>query len=172
MVFSSPLLRSLNSLSFSSHSGKNELFKLCLAETAAPRTAFVVGPFGAAEIFIASVIVGDFECVRTFSALDFPCQPSASGFAPILEGSVCHQLLAAPQPNIRRDKSFMGRNHKGLIFQAPVLVLLHIPTLIEITAACSCEGGGVINHRTLTFEELMHFQVGLCIDGLRKRWDK
>ena len=53
----------------------------------------------------------------------------------------------------------MGRNHKDLIFQALVLVLLHIPALIEITAVCSCKVGGVIDHyRTLTFEELIHFK--------------
>ena len=59
----------------------------------------------------------------------------------------------------------MGSNHKYLIFQALVLVLLHIPPLIEIAAICPGEVGGVINyHRTLTFEKLVHFQIGLCID--------
>ena len=59
----------------------------------------------------------------------------------------------------------MGSNHKYLIFQALVRVLLHIPALIEITAICPGEVGGVINyHRTLTFEKLVHFQIGLCID--------
>ena len=59
----------------------------------------------------------------------------------------------------------MGRNHKDLVFQALVLVLLYIPALIEITAICPGEVGGIIDyHRTLTFEELIHFQVGLCID--------
>ena len=59
----------------------------------------------------------------------------------------------------------MGRNHKDLVFQALVLVLLYIPALIEITAICPGEVGGVIDHhRTLTFEELIHFKVGLCID--------
>lgn len=59
----------------------------------------------------------------------------------------------------------MGRNHKDLIFQALVLVLLHIPALIEVTAICPGEVGGVIDcHRTLTFEELIHFQIVLCID--------
>ena len=59
----------------------------------------------------------------------------------------------------------MGRNHKDLVFQALVLILLHIPALIEITAICPSEVGGIIDyHRTLTFEELIHFQVGLCID--------
>lgn len=45
----------------------------------------------------------------------------------------------------------MGCNHKDLVFQALVLVLLHIPALIEITAICPGEVGGVIDyHRTLT----------------------
>lgn len=129
------------------------MFKLRLAESAAPRTALVVGPFGTAEVFIASGIVGRFECVPAFPALDFPSQPSVAGLAAILEGGVCHQLLAAPQPNISRYKAFMWRNHKDLVFQALVLVLLHIPALIEITAICPGEIGGVIDyHRTLTFE--------------------
>ena len=116
--------------------------------------------------------MGRFECVPAFPALDFPCQPSVAGLAAILEGGVCHQLLAAPQPNISRYKAFMGRNHKDLVFQALVLVLLHIPALIEITAICPtaiCPGevGGVIDyHRTLTFEKLVLFQVSLCIDGV------
>ena len=59
----------------------------------------------------------------------------------------------------------MGCNHKDLVFQALVLVLLHIPPLVEIAAVCPGEVGGVIDyHSTLTFEELIHFQVGLCID--------
>lgn len=59
----------------------------------------------------------------------------------------------------------MGSNHKYLVFQAFVLILLHIPALIEIAAICPGKVGGVIDdHRTLTFEELIHFQIGLCID--------
>lgn len=59
----------------------------------------------------------------------------------------------------------MGSNHKYLVFQAFVLVLLHIPALIEIAAICPSKVGGVIDyHRTLTFEELVQFQIGLCID--------
>ena len=59
----------------------------------------------------------------------------------------------------------MGRNHKDLVFQALVLVLFHIPALIEIATICSGEVGSVIDyHRTLTFEKLVHFQVSLCID--------
>lgn len=59
----------------------------------------------------------------------------------------------------------MGSDHKDLIFQAFVLVLLHIPALVEIATVCPGKVGGVIDyHRTLTFEELIHFQVGLCID--------
>jgi len=111
--------------------------------------------------------VGRFECVPAFPALDFPGQPSITGLAAILEGGVCHQLLAAPQPNISRYKTFMGCNHKDLVFQALVLVLLHISALIEITAICPGEVGGVIDyHRTLTFEKLVLFQVSLCIDGV------
>ena len=127
----------------------------------------MVGPLGTTEVFIARGIVGRFECVPAFPALDFPGQPSITGLAAILEGGVCHQLLAAPQPNISRYKTFMGCNHKDLVFQALVLVLLHIPALIEITAICPGEVGGVIDyHRTLTFEKLVHFQVSLCIDGV------
>ena len=61
----------------------------------------------------------------------------------------------------------MWSDHKDLIFQALVLVLLHIPPLVEITAVCPGEVGGVIDHNSpLTFEELIHFQVGLCIDRI------
>lgn len=59
----------------------------------------------------------------------------------------------------------MGSDHKYLVFQALVLVLLHIPAPIEIAAICPGEVGGVIDyHRTLTFEKLVHFKIGLCID--------
>ena len=59
----------------------------------------------------------------------------------------------------------MGSYHKYLVFQALILILLHISALVEITAVCPGEVGGVIDyHSTLTFEELIHFQVGLCID--------
>ena len=74
----------------------NELFKLILAECAAPRTALVVGPFGTAQVFIAGGIMGRFESVPAFPTFDFPGQPSVPGLAPVLEGNVCHQLLAAP----------------------------------------------------------------------------
>lgn len=47
--------------------------------------------------------MGRFECVPAFPALDFPGQPSVAGLAAILEGGVCHQLLAAPQPNVRQN---------------------------------------------------------------------
>ena len=109
--------------------------------------------------------MGRFESIPAFPTFDFPGQPSVSGLAPVLEGDVCHQLLAAPQPNIGGYEALMGSEHKDLIFQALVLVLLHIPPLVEITAVCPGEVGGVIDyHSTLTFEELIHFQVGLCID--------
>ena len=79
---------------------ENELFKLILAECAAPRTALVVGPLGTAEVFIARGVMGRFKCVPAFSTFDFPGQPSVAGLAPILESDVCHQLLAASQPNV------------------------------------------------------------------------
>lgn len=64
----------------------------------------------------------------------------------------------------------MGSYHKYLVFQALVLILLHIPALIEITAVCPGEVGGVIDyHRTLTFEELVYFQVGLCINRVAEQ---
>ena len=127
----------------------------------------MVGPLGTTEVFIARGIVSRFECVPAFPTLDFPGQPSVAGLAAILEGGVCHQLLAAPQPNIGGHEALMGRNHKDLIFQALVLVLLHIPALVEVTAICPGEVGGIIDyHRTLTFEELIHFQIGLCIDRI------
>ena len=83
-----------------SHSGENELFKLILAECAAPRTALVVSPFGTAQVFIAGGVMGRFESIPAFSTFDFPGQPSVAGLAPILESDVCHQLLAASQPNV------------------------------------------------------------------------
>ena len=74
-------------------------------------------------------------------------------------------IHAAPQPNIGGYEALVGSDHKDLIFQALVLVLLHIPALVEITAVCPGEVGGVIDyHSPLTFEELIHFQVCLCID--------
>ena len=113
--------------------------------------------------------MGRFESIPTFPAFDFSGQPSVPGLAAILEGDVCHQLLAAPKPHIRRDKALMGSNHKYLVFQALVFVLLHIPALIEITAVCPGKVGGVIDYyRTLTFEELVHFQVGLRVDRIAK----
>ena len=36
----------------------------------------------------------------------------------------------------------MGSDNKYLVFQAPVLVLLHVPPLVEIAAVCPGEGGG------------------------------
>ena len=147
-----------------SHSCENELFKLILAECAAPRTTLVVGPLGTAEVFIARGVVGRFECVPAFSAFDFPSQPSVAGLAPILEGDVGHQLLAAPQPNVGGYEALVGRNHKDLVFQALVLVLLHIPPLVEITAVCPGEVGGVIDyHSTLTFEELIRYRKSIGI---------
>ena len=45
---------------FLSHSGKYKLFKFHFAESAAPRTALVVGPFITPEVFIAGRVAGDF----------------------------------------------------------------------------------------------------------------
>ena len=42
----------------------------------------------------------------------------------------------------------MGSNHKYLVFQALVLVLLHIPALIEIAAICPGEVSGVIDYHS------------------------
>ena len=58
----------------------------------------------------------------------------------------------------------MGSDNKYLVFQAPVLVLLHVPPLVEIAAVCPGEVGGVIDDcRPLALEELIQFQVGLRI---------
>ena len=58
----------------------------------------------------------------------------------------------------------MGSDNKYLVFQAPVLVLLHVPPLVEIAAVCPGEVGGVIDDcRPLALEELIQFQVCLCI---------
>lgn len=56
----------------------------------------MVGPFGTAQVFIAGGVMGRFESVPAFPTFDFPGQPSVPGLAPVLEGNVCHQLLAAP----------------------------------------------------------------------------
>lgn len=59
----------------------------------------------------------------------------------------------------------MRSNHKYLVLQAPVLILLYITALIEITAVGSGKIGSVIdNRRTLAFEKLVQFQVGLCVN--------
>ena len=56
----------------------------------------------------------------------------------------------------------MGSDNKYLVFQAPVLVLLHVPPLVEIAAVCPGEVGGVIDDCCpLALEELIQFQVGL-----------
>ena len=39
----------------------------------------------------------------------------------------------------------MGSDNKYLVFQAPVLILLHSPALIKITAVCPSEVGGIID---------------------------
>ena len=50
----------------------------------------------------------------------------------------------------------MGSDNKYLVFQAPVLVLLHVPPLVEIAAVCPGEVGGVIDDcRPLALEELI-----------------
>ena len=47
----------------------------------------------------------------------------------------------------------MGSNHKYLVFQALVFVLLNISSLIKIAAICSYKISGVINNDcSLTFE--------------------
>lgn len=148
-----------------SHSGENKLFKLILAECAAPLTAFVVGLFGTAEVFITRRVVSRCECVPVFPTFDFPGHPSIACLAPILESDVGHQLLATSQQNVRRDTALMGNHHKDLVFQALVLVHLHSPPLIEIAAVYPGKIGGIIDHNsTLTFEKLIHSQVALCID--------
>ena len=64
----------------------------------------------------------------------------------------------------------MGSNHKYLVFQAPVLVLLHIPALIEITAVCSGEVGGIVDDgRALALEELVQFQVSLRVNWVPQK---
>ena len=67
----------------------------------------------------------------------------------------------------------MGSNHKYLVFQAPVLVLLHIPALIEIAAICSGKVGGIVDDgRALALEKLVQFQVGLCVNGVPQKLGK
>lgn len=121
-----------------SHSGKNELLKLRLAESTAPRTALVVGPLGTTEVFIARGIVGRFECVPAFPALDFPGQPSVAGLAAILEGGVCHQLLAAPQPNISRCLGILAtRKRVNELFQTHlVYYLVFVKLMLNVLTIC------------------------------------
>ena len=64
----------------------------------------------------------------------------------------------------------MWGNHKYLIFQAPVLIFLYIPALIEIAAVGSGKIRSVIdNGRALAFEKLIEFQVCLCIDRISQK---
>ena len=59
----------------------------------------------------------------------------------------------------------MRSNHKYLVFQAPVLILLYITALIKITAVGSGKIRSVIdNRRALAFEKLVQLQVGLCVN--------
>ena len=53
----------------------------------------------------------------------------------------------------------MGSDHKYLVFQAPVLVLLHVPALIEITAVCSGKVGGIIDDCRPIGVEVSNFSV-------------
>ncbi len=58
----------------------------------------------------------------------------------------------------------MGSDNKYLVFQAPVLVLLHVAPLVEIAAVCPGEVGGVIDDcRSLALEKLIQFQIGLRV---------
>lgn len=64
----------------------------------------------------------------------------------------------------------MRSNHKYLVFQAPVLILLYITALIEITAVGSGKIRSVIdNGRPLALEKLIEFQVCLCIDRISQK---
>ena len=64
----------------------------------------------------------------------------------------------------------MWGNHKYLIFQASVLILLYIPALIEIAAVGSGKIRSVIdNGRPLALEKLIEFQVCLCIDRISQK---
>ena len=52
----------------------------------------------------------------------------------------------------------MWGNHKYLVLQAPVLILLYITALIEITAVGSGKIGSVIdNSRPLAFKKFVEF---------------
>lgn len=57
-------------------------------------------------------------------------KPGIPRLSAMLEGGICHQLLSAFQPCFRGNQCFVGSNHKYLVFQAPVLVLFYIPSLI------------------------------------------
>ena len=86
------------------------------------------------------------------------------GLPPVLEGDVRHELFPAFQPGVRGNNPFMGSDNKYLVFQAPVLVLLHVPPLVEIAAVCPGEVGGVIDDcRSLALEKLIQFQIGLRV---------
>lgn len=72
--------------------------------------------------------------------------------------------------NVRRYECFVWSNHKYLVFQAPVLILLYITALIEITAVGSGKIRSVIdNGRPLALEKLIEFQVCLCIDRISQK---
>ena len=51
-----------------------------------------------------------------------------------------------------------------------VFSFLHIPALIEIAAVCPGKICCFIDyHRTLTFEELVHIEVSLCVNGVSQK---
>mgnify|MGYP006879771547 CR=1 FL=1 len=64
----------------------------------------------------------------------------------------------------------LGSKNKYLIFQVLVFSFLHIPALIEIAAVCSGKICRFIDyHRPLTFEELVHIEVGLRVNGISQK---
>lgn len=149
------------------HSGKNELFKFFFADFSTARTAFIFCPFGTPEISDAVWNMGGFQGISAMSAFDFSGKPGISRLSAMLESGICHQLLSAFQPCFRGNQCFVGSNHKYLVFQAPVLVLFYIPSLIQITAICSGKISDIIyNGCPLAFEKLVQFQISLCINGV------
>ena len=108
--------------------------------------------------------------VPAAATLDLSGKPCVLCLAPALERLVRHELLPAAQPCIRRYQPLAGSKNKYLIFQVLVFSFLHIPALIEIAAVCSGKICRFIDyHRPLTFEELVHIEVGLRVNGISQK---
>jgi len=152
------------------HFAVQEPFKFPCTERPAAVTAFTVGPLGAAEILNACRIADAHKRVSAAATLDLSGKPCVLCLSPALERLVRHELLPAAQPCIRRYQPLAGSKNKYLIFQVLVFSFLHIPALIEIAAVCSGKICRFIDyHRPLTFEELVHIEVGLRVNGISQK---